>query len=84
MGGRVILPGLTDAHFHLQEYALSQQVVDCEVGSRQEILDRVAERARETPKGIGCAVMAGTRIPGVVSGRLPQNWMRYPRITRSI
>jgi predicted amidohydrolase YtcJ len=51
MGGRIILPGLTDAHIHLQEYALSQQVVDCEVESRQEILHRVAERAREFPNG---------------------------------
>jgi predicted amidohydrolase YtcJ len=51
MRGRVILPGLTDAHIHLQEYALSLQVVDCELESRQEILQRVAERARETPSG---------------------------------
>jgi len=51
MGGRIILPGLTDAHIHLQEYALSQQVVDCEVESRQEILHRLAERARESPHG---------------------------------
>jgi len=51
MGRRVILPGLTDAHIHLQEYALSLQVVDCEVESRQEILHRVAERALETPRG---------------------------------
>jgi predicted amidohydrolase YtcJ len=51
MDGRVILPGLTDAHIHLQEYALSLQVLDCEVESRQEILQRVTERARETPPG---------------------------------
>ncbi len=51
MDGQVILPGLTDAHIHLQEYALSLQVVDCEVESRHEILQRVAERARETPQG---------------------------------
>jgi predicted amidohydrolase YtcJ len=51
MGGRIILPGLTDAHIHLQEYALSLQVVDCEVESRQEILHRLAERAQETPPG---------------------------------
>ena len=51
MGGRVILPGLTDAHIHLQEYALSQQIIDCEIESSQEILHRVAERARETPRG---------------------------------
>ena len=34
MDGRVILPGLTDAHIHLQEYALSLQAVDCEGLSR--------------------------------------------------
>jgi predicted amidohydrolase YtcJ len=51
MQARVILPGLTDAHFHLQEYAASQRELDCEVGSRQEILRRVAERARELPPG---------------------------------
>jgi predicted amidohydrolase YtcJ len=52
MDGRVILPGLTDAHIHLQKYALSIQFVDCELESRQEILHRVAERARETPHGL--------------------------------
>jgi predicted amidohydrolase YtcJ len=51
MHGRIILPGLTDAHIHLQEYALSLQGLDCEMESRQEILHRVAERARETPRG---------------------------------
>ena len=51
MQGRVILPGLTDAHFHLQEYAISQQVVDCDTPSRQEILRRVAERIQEIPPG---------------------------------
>jgi predicted amidohydrolase YtcJ len=51
MRGRIILPGLTDAHIHLQEYALSLQVVDCDMKSRQEILHRVAQRAREMPRG---------------------------------
>jgi len=51
MGGQVVLPGLTDAHIHLQEYALSFQVVDCEVETRAEILHRLAERARQTPPG---------------------------------
>ena len=51
MGGRVVLPGLTDAHFHLQEYTLSQQAIDCEVNSRQEILRRLAERLRDMPAG---------------------------------
>jgi predicted amidohydrolase YtcJ len=51
MGGRIILPGLTDAHIHLQEYALSQQFVDCEMESRPAILGRVAERALEAAYG---------------------------------
>jgi predicted amidohydrolase YtcJ len=51
MGGSIILPGFVDAHIHLQEYALAQQVVDCNVPTRQEILHRVAERAGETPAG---------------------------------
>jgi len=51
MGGRVILPGLTDAHIHLQEYALSLQIVDCEVETKEEILRRVAERLRQTLRG---------------------------------
>jgi predicted amidohydrolase YtcJ len=51
MGGRVILPGLTDAHIHLQEYALSLRVVNCEVESKEEILQRAGERIRQTPGG---------------------------------
>jgi predicted amidohydrolase YtcJ len=51
MGGRVILPGLTDAHIHLQEYALSLQIVDCEAETKEEILCRVAERVRQAPQG---------------------------------
>ena len=51
MGGQVILPGLTDAHIHLQEYALSLRIVDCEVETKEEILRRVAERLRQTSYG---------------------------------
>ena len=36
--GQVILPGLVDAHFHLQEYALSLQIVNCELEVKEEIL----------------------------------------------
>ncbi|HJW90753.1 MAG TPA: amidohydrolase [Anaerolineales bacterium] len=49
LGGRAVLPGLTDAHIHLQHYALGLQAVDCETSSRAECLSRVAERARQTP-----------------------------------
>ncbi len=51
MGGRVILPGLTDAHIHLLEYARSLQAIDCEGQSRQAILHRLAGRLAETPPG---------------------------------
>ncbi|HEX7976673.1 MAG TPA: amidohydrolase family protein, partial [Anaerolineales bacterium] len=51
LGGRVVIPGLTDAHIHLEHYALSLQKVDCETPTRQECLERVAERARHIPPG---------------------------------
>ena len=51
MGGQVVLPGLTDAHIHLENYALGLQKVDCETATRQECLQRVAERVRLTPPG---------------------------------
>ena len=49
--GRTIIPGLTDAHIHIEEYALSQQKVDCETPTRQECLQRVAKRVEVTPPG---------------------------------
>lgn len=51
MGGAVILPGLTDAHIHLEQYALGLQKVDCETQTKAECLERVAARARTTPPG---------------------------------
>jgi predicted amidohydrolase YtcJ len=51
LDGGVVLPGLTDAHFHFQEYVTSRQMVDCEVGSKDECLRRVSARARQIPAG---------------------------------
>ncbi|MBN1145877.1 MAG: amidohydrolase [Anaerolineales bacterium] len=51
LGGRVVIPGLTDAHIHLEHYALGLQKVDCETATRAECLQRVAERARSTAEG---------------------------------
>jgi predicted amidohydrolase YtcJ len=51
LGGRVILPGLTDAHMHLMHYALGLQKVDVETPSKAAALERVAERAAKTPAG---------------------------------
>jgi len=49
LGGRTVIPGLTDAHIHLQYYSLGLQKVDCETNSQIECLERVAARARQTP-----------------------------------
>ena len=51
MHGRVILPGLTDAHLHLEAYALSLQKIDCETTTLEECLSLVRARAAETPPG---------------------------------
>lgn len=51
LGGRTLIPGLTDAHIHLEHYALGLQKVDCETTTLAECLRRVGERARITPPG---------------------------------
>jgi len=51
MRGRVILPGLTDAHLHLKNYALSLQKIDCETDTKEECLRRVEERAKNSKHG---------------------------------
>lgn len=52
LGGRLVLPGLTDAHIHWQHTALSLRSINVyEVPSREEALRRVAERAAVTAAG---------------------------------
>jgi predicted amidohydrolase YtcJ len=51
MRGRVILPGLTDAHLHLKNYALSLQKVDCETDTKEECLRRIEERVQSAKPG---------------------------------
>jgi len=51
MNGRYILPGLTDAHIHLQHYSLSLQKVECETDTKEECLHRVAERVKTVKPG---------------------------------
>ena len=51
MDGRVILPGLADAHLHLESYALGLQKIDCETKTMQECLRRVTERAQNAKPG---------------------------------
>lgn len=50
LAGRTILPGLCDAHLHLEMYARSLAMVDCET-SKEECLRRVQARARQLKHG---------------------------------
>jgi len=51
LGGAVVLPGLTDGHLHLKEYAFLLQKVDCETATLEECLRRVAVRHDELTGG---------------------------------
>lgn len=51
LGGRNLLPGLTDAHMHFRRYALSLKLVDVDRASKAEALERVRAKASELAKG---------------------------------
>lgn len=51
LGGRIVLPGLTDAHIHLMQYAWGLQKVDVETPTQREALQRVAARVRQSTPG---------------------------------
>lgn len=51
MGGAVILPGLTDAHFHLQYFAHNLKKVNLFEINKIECLLKIQERANSTPEG---------------------------------
>lgn len=51
LSGQVIIPGLTDAHIHLDYYSFGLQKIDCETSTLQEVLQRVATRAISQPPG---------------------------------
>lgn len=51
MHGRTILPGLTDAHIHIQYYALGLEKIDCETRTKDECLRRVSERVMKAKPG---------------------------------
>jgi predicted amidohydrolase YtcJ len=48
---RTVIPGLTDAHIHLQHYALSLQRVDCETPTREQCLENIAGRVESASPG---------------------------------
>ena len=46
LNGKTVWPGLTDAHIHLDHYSQGLSYIDCETSTRQECLQRVAEKVR--------------------------------------
>lgn len=66
--GYTVLPGLTDAHLHLQHYSLSLQKIDCETDTLEECLQRVKERVQNA--------RAGEWILG--HGWNQNSWSRWP------
>jgi predicted amidohydrolase YtcJ len=71
MQGRTILPGLTDAHIHLQNYALFLGKVDCETKTKEECLRRVAERVKKANPGEWILGHGWNHNDWSVSGELP-------------
>jgi hypothetical protein len=51
LGGRTVIPGLIDAHLHLEQYALNLEKIECETDTRQDCLTRVRERAASARPG---------------------------------
>ncbi len=51
MQGKTILPGLTDAHLHIQYFSLGLAKIDCETKTKAECLRRVAERVKKAKPG---------------------------------
>jgi hypothetical protein len=49
--GRTVLPGLIDAHIHLELYAQSLARLDCETATLAECLERIVLRTGEAPPG---------------------------------
>jgi len=49
--GKTVLPGLTDAHIHIQHYSLSLGRIDCETKTKEECLRRVAGRVTKSKPG---------------------------------
>ncbi len=49
--GAVILPGLVDAHFHLEQYALSLQRVNCETPTKAACIEQASQAVTTTSPG---------------------------------
>jgi hypothetical protein len=50
LGGRLVIPGLMDSHFHFYDWAMGRQQLDlAQVNSLDELLDQVAQSAAKLP-----------------------------------
>lgn len=51
LGGRVVIPGLTDAHCHFEGFTRARGLLNVRLPTLAAVLDRVAARAAELPAG---------------------------------
>jgi predicted amidohydrolase YtcJ len=52
LDGRLLLPGLCDAHIHFYDWSLSRRLVDLTgCADKAEMVQRIADRAGQTPAG---------------------------------
>jgi len=51
LGGRIIIPGLTDAHIHFEKYSLNHEQIDCNTNSIEECLARIQSVAETLEPG---------------------------------
>ncbi len=49
--GQLVLPGLTDAHCHFEQFARTRTQIDAGQTSKQRVLEMVAEHAAAAPSG---------------------------------
>lgn len=51
LGGRVILPGLTDSHIHFEKFSLNHEQINCDTKSLDECLARIQRRVNTLQPG---------------------------------
>ena len=51
LGGRVILPSLTDSHIHFEKFSLNHEQINCDTNSVDECLARIQSKAKTLQPG---------------------------------
>ena len=51
LSGKCVWPGLIDSHLHLELYSQSLELVDCEIDTKDECLQRVEQKAGNLAEG---------------------------------